>query len=239
MAAASTATVPAEEGSPSAGPVQALGDAWQRTLRDPFAVLLPAGAALLIQVVAVQVWWRLELEPVPWMAAGVALWGLAGAAGAPFRATILGAGARGGGRRSPGLRRGLGLVGVVLLGDLVHGVVLLGVVAVWILGAGLLLSYGLMSATALYGAVCLLVGVAASFAVRVRLAYAPVLAVDGGRAAWRALLAPDGVAWGRTAAVVVGADLLLACGTLLAGAGALPAFPLRDLAVQRLWEDLP
>jgi len=219
--------------------VRALSGAWQRTLRDPFAVLLPAGVALLIQAVAVQVWWRLELEPVPWMAAGVALWVLAGVAGAPFRAWILGAGARAGGRPSPGLRRGLSLVGVVLLGDLLHGLVLLGVVAIWALGAGLLLSYGLLSATALFGAVCLLVGVGASFAVRVRLAYAPVLAVDGGRAAWRALLAPEGVVWGRTAVVVMGADLLFAFGTLLAGAGALPGFALRDLAVQRLWEDLP
>ncbi len=238
MAAASTATVPAEEG-PASGPVQALGGAWRRTLRDPFAVLLPAGLALLIQAAAVQLWWGLALEPAPWLASGVALWVLAGVAAAPLRASILGAGARAGGRSSPGRRRGLSLVGVVLLGDLLHGAVLLGVIGIWSLGAGLLLSYGLLSATALYGAACLLVGVGASFALRVRLAYAPVRAVDGGQAAWRALLVPEGVSWSRTAVVVLAADLLFAFGTLLAVAGALPGYALRDLAVQRLWEDLP
>lgn len=231
------AVVPSDDASPS-GALGALGAAWRRTKRDPFGVLLPAGGALVLQALAVQVWWRLDLDVVSWVAAGLGLVVATGVVTAPFRALILGAGARAGGRTAPGVRRSLSLVGVVLLVEAVHAVALLGLGALWLLGAGLLLSYGFASAGALFGAVMLVAAVGVSFGLRVRLAYAPVLAVDGGQAAWRAVLLPDDVAWGRTAAVVLGADLMLAFGTVLAGAGALPGYALRDLAVQRLWEDL-
>ncbi len=230
---------PLVEAEASSGVLGAIAAAWRRTQRDPFGVLLPAVVALLLQAAVVVWWWRLALPPLESVGVGVALLLGVGLVVAPLRAAILGAGARAGGRRGPGMRRGLSMLGVVVLVGAAQGLAVGAVVVLWALGASLLLSYGLLSAAALYGAMCLVVGVLVSFALRVRLAYAPVLAVDGGRAAWRALARPPGVAWGRTAAVVLTSDVLFATGTLLAGAGALPGFALRDLALQRLWEDLP
>ncbi len=220
------------------GPVGAIAAAWARTRHDPFGVLLPAAGALWLQTAVVLAWWRLELPIDRWLLVGAGLlWGVELGA-APLRAAILAAGARAVGRPGPGWRRGLSLLGVVVLVGAVQGAALVGVLIVWGIGASLLLSYGLVSAAALWGAAGLVGGVGVAFALRVRFAFAPILAVDGGLAAWRALGPPADVRWGRTAAVVLSADVLFALGTLLAGAGALPGYPLRDLALQRLWEDL-
>jgi hypothetical protein len=230
---------------------QSLGGGWGVLKRDPIGILLPASGALLVHVAGVMAVRAAWYEPPAVGAAGYALsdWGALAALaagvqlarillGSAFRAPMIAAGARALDRPASGLRGALPLVavdlvvgGLELLAAAIVGVPL-GGLAFLALTRGLALLAALAAAAGLVGAATIALVVRASFA------YAAAEAVIDRHPPWKAL----GNAWTRARGdrvqlmvLLVTGDALLGVGGALCGAGALPGYPIADLAVLHRW----
>lgn len=214
--------------------------AWGVLERDPIGVLLPAAGALFVQIVAIGVlrvvWGRADLFAVLMVV-------LAGHVGrvvlaSPFRAPMIAAGARALDRPAIGWPRALPLVAADLLVSALE-LLAAAVVAVPLAGfAALATQRGVYVGGSLFVALAAIGAAVAALLVRAAFAYAPAEVVVGGRAALPALAR----AWRKgsgdrlqLAALVLGGDLVFALGGALCGAGALPGYPVGELAVLHRW----
>lgn len=217
-----------------------LWGAWRTVQHDPIGVLFPASGLLLLQVLGAL------LARAVWDGVGpreaVATFFVAAAVqsviGAPLRSRMIAAGARAHGLRVRPWGRPAALLGVQLVTGPAH----LGAglaVALPLLGvAAGFASEGWLSTSSVVAAAGVCGGTLASLAVRGLLAWAPIEAVVGGAsglgALWRSV-----VRGGRERpvafSVVLLGDLLVAFGGLICGAGALPGYPIADLALLHRW----
>ncbi len=217
-----------------------LGRAWRVERDDPAGVLLPAAGLLMLQVLAAmaaQRGWGVG----GWQGVVVVLAAATAVrvvVGAPLRAWMLVAAARSMGIAARA--RWMALLGVQLLvgplqvllagACLAAGGVIAGIVAGhgWYTTAGLLGFLGLVAATLV------------TLVVRTLFAYAPVEVVAAGRsgtgALWASLQRTPADALAILLLLGIG-DLLTALGALACGAGALPGYPISDLALLDRWKD--
>ena len=219
---------------------QSLQGGWRTLTRDPIGILLPAAGVLLLQassvIVVRSLWDRVDLETIAiaFCAAQAVRLLLASL----LRAPMIAAGARALDRPVSGLPRAPHLLvveAVIALATLAGAafvMVPLGLLSF------LLLSRGLDLFGAIGISVTVIGGAVAALLVRASLAYAPVETVVAGRPAWTAL----GDGWRRArgdrlqlAAILLLGDVLVASGGALCGAGALPGYPMADLAVLHRW----
>jgi len=220
--------------TPSIGPVAALRAGWGLVGRDPVGVLVPAGGILLLQAA---VW--LDLR------AGVGVRTVTEASlrftlglllvavlSAPLRVAVLQAGARCLPRRGLGLRRSAAMAGAQLVVATIQGLWISASLVVLALVGGGALAYGWWSVASLGGALVLLGSACGYVLLQTAVAWVPVAVVVGGHSGLGAVVASlrhgD---WGTALASVVGGGLATGLGGLLCGAGALPGYPLRDLAL--------
>ena len=220
-------------------PSASLHHAWQAEIDDPVRILVPAAGLLALDlalVLCLRLAWSSSVEH--WALWLVGSWWAVQLVGAPLRAIIIHLGALAGGRESRGAV--LPLIGVHMMTAGLR-LVAAAVGAIPLVGAGLAMLgagwYSLGTAVVAAGAG---LGTVLSFMVRWGLAYAPAHAVMKGRGALPAASA----SWaqvrdrpGETALILLAPDILTVGGGLLCGAGALPGYPLSDLALSRRVED--
>ncbi len=221
--------------------------AWSTLKRDPVAILLPTAGLLLIDVLAaVGVRQFLGSVDMTITTAGISrlvalVAGLELAAfliGVPLRSLMIASAARALGLGVWGLTRAWSLFFVALAIGLIRGLItaILGVplalLLLFVAGHGW---YGL--ATLGFAALLLLLGFL-RFMVRAVFGYAPILAVADGRGPLAAL--QEGTAgddlFGVALAMFVG-DCATITGSLCCGAGALPGYPMADLAILHRWHN--
>ena len=224
--------------------------AWRTLKRDPVIIGLPAAGLLLLDLAAA-LGIREILQATAWtdgaaaISMGLALMGTmalgSSVVGVPLRALLIAAGARALGLSASGLRRAGSLLFVELaIGTLrVALTVALGLpallITVFIAGHGW---YGLATA----GLAIALLGIGLlRFLVRALFGYAPILAVAYQKGPIDALKqgmpGPDLVGVILTLFIADSATVL---GGLCCGAGALPGYPLADLALLHRWHhELP
>ena len=227
---------------PELGPVAALRAGWRLVGRDPVGILVPAGAILLLQAV---VWLDLRAGVGARSATEAGLrfivgWAMVAVMSAPLRVAMLQAGARCIPRRGLGLRRTAALAGAQLLVAGAQGVWIAASLVVLGLVSGGALAYGWWSIASLGGALVLVGSALGYLALQVLVAWVPVEVVLGGRSGLGAVGAS--LTRGRlstSAAAVVGGGLATGLGGLLCGAGALPGYPIRDLALLCAYEGGP
>lgn len=210
------------------------------TLRDdPIGILLPAAGLLLLQVLAVMVVrgaldagiGALAVAVVAVVAARVLL-------GAPLRSRMIAQAARARGIAVGPWGRPAALLGVHLLTAALVAPPALGVAAAAVLAAAFVAGQGWFTTGAFVLAFGLLVATVLALAVRGVFGLAPPLAVVGGRSAVAAMSGSfrharaEGL---RLFVLLAIGDLLVAVGALLCGAGALPGYPVADLAVLDRW----
>ena len=224
--------------------------AWRTLKRDPVHIGLPAAGLLLVDVFAA-VGLREFVGTVAWNTSAlgvVQLFGLFSAlefsaflVGVPLRSLMIASGARALGRDVWGLTRAWSLffvtLAIGLIRTLITGVlgIPLTLALLFVAGHGW---YGL--ATLGFAALVLLIG-ALRFAVRALFGYAPILAVVDARGPLEALQL--GTARqdlpGVALAMFIG-DTATVVGSLCCGAGALPGYPIADLAIlHRFHNELP
>jgi len=221
--------------------------AWRTLKRDPVKIGLPAAGLLLLDVavaigireLALSATWEPNLAAIAWFLGPVAALELcAFLVGVPLRAAMIAAGARALGREVNGLARAPALLGVALaIGSLrVALTAVLGTPAIllviFVAGHGW---YGLAAAG--LALAILAIGVL-RFGVRVLFGYAPILAVADGAGSVRALQEgpPGSDALGVGLVLFIG-DSATVLGSLCCGAGALPGYPLADLAILHRWHN--
>lgn len=222
-----------------------LAAAWGALKRDPVRVLLPAAGLLLLETGLLLAlrdsWTRLTPDPWTWVALGASVPGLRFAAavlGVPLRAALLVAGGRALGLEGGGWGRVPALLGVELV---TAGCAWLAAVAAGLplLGLGIALVargwFALGTLSLFAGAV---LGTLLHAAIRGVLGFAPAEAVFGRRGGAASLR--RAVSEGRgsrllLAALWLAGDTLVLAGGLLCGAGALPGYPIADLAVLHRW----
>jgi uncharacterized membrane protein len=219
------------------------------TLRhDPVGVLLPAGGALLVGVLAViatrQAWDRPPLEafrggaPPEALAVGCVATGVRMALTAALRSRMIAVGARAAGLGAGPWGRPVALLGVLLVVWPAVAIVWVGLGLPAVAAAAFVASHGWVTTGAAVLALGMLLATAASLAVRALFAFAPIEVVVGRRSAAAALVrsvrqvAPQLI---QVAALVLCGDLLVGVGALVCGAGALPGYPITDLAVLHRW----
>jgi len=224
--------------------------AWRTLKHDPITIGMPAAGLLLIDVFAA-IGAREFISSVQWTvstAGVVQLFGLLAALeltafliGVPLRSLMIASGARALGRDVWGLTRAWSLffVALVIGGIRLAITVVLGapltLLLLFVAGHGW---YGL--ATLGFAALILLIGFL-RFMVRAVFGYAPILAVAGGKGPLTAL--QEGTAGediiGVALAMFIG-DCATITGSLCCGAGALPGYPIADLAIlHRFHNELP
>lgn len=217
----------------SLGPVQALRGAARLVAHDPVGILLPAMGLLGLQVMVLMEMRQafFVVGPMATFVGGALAWLVVAVASAPLRDAMLRRGALAAGRPAP-RRRLLALAGAQVLVALVE-VALLAVVlgALAVLSWGLL-AYGWFSLAALMAGIVLVVASGVGLVVGVLLAWAPLEVVFGGASGAGALWASLRRGLGSHAGVaVLGGGVATAVGSALCLAGALPGYPLRDLAL--------
>lgn len=216
------------------GSVAALREAWRLVVHDPVGILVPAMGILLVQGVVI-----VEAREVAWAAGpraglvvGLLGWGGMALVTAPLRVAMLQRGAAAAGLPCLGLRRSLAMAGTQLALAGIDIALLGATAAAFLLVQAVLLAYGWWSLAFLGGGLLLLLAAALSITVRVALAWAPVEVVVRGRSGLGALLGSlQRGAPLRALVAVVGGGLATGMGALLCVAGALPGYPLRDLAL--------
>lgn len=205
---------------------------------DPMGVLLPAACALFVDVglgVALRLLWG-----DPWFFAFVAAAVVVRPVlQAPFRAAMLAAGAR---KVREDADAGLLATARLAFVDAVRGVVAIVFAGLVLVPVGLvgawLASRGLYLFSSLFVAVGLVFAATVALLGRAALAYAPVDVVVGRSGAFEAL----GRSWATLSADVVVTALFLLAGDVATGlggamcaAGALPGYPLAELALVSRW----
>lgn len=219
---------------------QSIGGGWRTLGRDPVGILLPAAGVLLLHVgaalIARAAWGDVDLGS--FALALLAVHAARVLLTSPLRAPLIAAGARALDRPATGSTRALQLLVV----DLVTGALQLAVAALIAVPVGalsfLLLERGLHLFGAIGVGIALVGAAAASLLVRAALAYAPAEVVVARRGPLSALA--EGWRGGRgdrvqLAIVLLFGDLAVAGGGALCGAGALPGYPLADLAILHRW----
>lgn len=212
--------------------------AWRAMCHDPVGVLWPAAAVLALQAAGALLLQQLlrtgQLEMLLTTIFAVSLIRIL--LGAPLRSRMLGAGARAMGLTADD--RWIALLGVHLIVGPLQLSLATGIVA---LGTGLttvIAAHGLPTLASFawfcgwLGATLVALGIRAIFA------YAPIEVLLRGRSALGALRrsAVRGPADTLAALVLIGiGDLAVLSGTLTCGAGALPGYPLSDLALLDRW----
>lgn len=223
------------------GTIACLRGAGATVRDDPVGILLPAAGILLLQLAAVatarEVWLHGRTEAIGLLGA---LLGLRLIGGAVFRSRLIAVGARAAGMESAPWGRPLALLGV----ELVVGPIV--VLAAAVVGLPIVaLSMGI-AAQGWYttGAVLFALGIGlatgAAVLVRATFALAPPGVIVEGRSALGALWASVGRAPTEIVplvSLVLAGDLLVAAGGLLCGAGALPGYPISDLAMLHRWRE--
>lgn len=225
---------------PNASIAASLSGGWRLLREDPVGVLLPAGAVLLLQAgciaAAQQIWPHVGF----WGWIGLCLVLSVGRVvlSAPLRAAALAAGARQLDHGFSSLRRAPSLAVVWLVAALAEGL-LVGVLlyatlapAWWLLARGTYWGAILLAGTTT--PVILLIGLL----VRALFAYAPVCATAGGLGPVDALLEglrDLGRDWMGVLIILILGETLVALGSLLCGAGALPGTAFSDLALLHRW----
>lgn len=223
------------------GTIACLRRAGATVREDPVGILLPAAGILLLQLAVITViralWFDTSRPTIAW-AVGLVLLRVLG--GTLFRARLIAVGARASGMSSAPWGRPWALLGV----ELVVGVLV--VLAAAIVGLPIVaISVGI-TAQGWYttGAVTFAAGIGlatgAALLVRAVFALAPAGVIVDGSSAVRALLqsvsrAPREI--GPLVTLVLVGDLLVAVGGLLCGAGALPGYPISDLAMLHRWRE--
>lgn len=223
------------------GTIACLRRAGATVREDPVGILLPAAAILLLQLAAVSVvralWFDSSLPAVAW-AVGLVVLRVIG--GTVLRARLIAVGARAVGMTSAPWGRPWALLGVELV---VGTIVLLGAS---IVGLPILAIAAGIAAQGWYttGAITFAAGIGlatgTALLVRAVFALAPADVTVEGSSAVRALLQSLGRApreIGPLLALVLVGDLLVAVGGLLCGAGALPGYPISDLAMLHRWRE--
>lgn len=223
--------------------VASLRGGWAMILRDPIGVLLPAAGMLLLQaaiLVCAQAWWS-ELGTWTLIATIAGLSAARVLVASPLRASMLAAGARQVGRSFRVLGRSPALAVVWLIcGGLELGIVgaLLSTAAVpawWLLARGTYWGAVLLMMTT--APAILLVGVVA----RTAFAYVAIEATAGRQPLDRAFgtgLRKAGRDWLPVLSILSVGELAVALGSLICGAGALPGFPLAELALLHRWSSM-
>ncbi len=225
--------------------VRNLAEAWRTITDDPLGILLPAAASLGVEVGTLWMlrlgWWRYDDWP---FAAFVAVLVVARMSLiAPFRALLIDAGAAAQGIPSRGWRRAPALAGVQIVVTVTAtsgaAIVLLPALGL----AAVAATYGWFSLAAVTAALGVVGATLAVFGVRVLFATAPIEAVVAGRSGLQSLrhsarrsLAIDRV--GPAVVLIVG-DLAVTIGGMACGAGALPGYPMSDLALLHRWRGRP
>lgn len=203
--------------------------------RDPVAVLLPAMGALLVDVgcgVVLRAHWA---DPrLPWLV--VALLAARPWLQAPFRAAML-RGGLGGAELRGGSAVRLAVIDAVRAA--LATVVTAAAALPFALGAAWLSARGLYLFAAIAVGVGVVIAVGLGTLARAALAYAPALIVSGRRGLWTALTRgrpcdlPDLLT---VTGLLLAGDLAVGLGGALCGAGALPGYPLADLALLARWQ---
>jgi hypothetical protein len=220
--------------------IASLSGGWRLLREDPVGVLLPAAAVLGSQALALAAVQRLwgTLDPAWLILAGVGIGLLRVVVAAPFRALALAAGARQLARPFGAWRRAPSLAVVWAVAAAVEGLVV-GV----LLASTLAPAWWLLARGTWWGAALLVTGTAPLILIlgvlaRAAFAFAAVEATAGGRGPLDALgegfsaVTRDGAA---VVAILLSGELLVALGSLLCGAGALPGTPWADLALLHRW----
>ena len=219
-----------------------LAAAWRQLTGDPVGVLVPAGGALLLQLVGMRLCQALVGE----MSWGSLLLAVAGIelvrriAVAPLRALILRAGARVLERTAATgwVRGALSLAVIELVVGLVVGLVGAVIIGPSLFVAALLVARGAPTAAVIVAAAGALLALLLTLLLRALFAYAVPEAVIGGKGPIDAL--SSGFELGQNDFVALvgllfAGDVILAVGTLPCAVGALPAYPIADLAVLSRW----
>lgn len=203
---------------------------------DPLGILLPSSASLLLQACAV---WATVTAPV---GVAIAAWIVWWVLSIPLRQRTLVVAAR----QLPSVapptsRRGVSFLGLhLLVGPVQVAAFVAGAIVGW-LPATALAAAGWVTPAALVFAGGIALGGCTGAVARGVLGYAPAEVLFGGHSAVNALAAS--VQRGPrhlVAAVmlVLLGDLAMLAGALWCGAGALPGYPLGDLALLHRWSEL-
>lgn len=219
---------------------QSLAGGWGALKRDPIGILLPASGVLLLQASAAMVvrglWDHTDAATV--VGAFAVAQGVRLVLSSGLRAPMIAAGARALDRPVSGLRRAPALLVV----EAVIALATLCGAALFMVPTGLasflILSRGLELFGAIGIAITVVGGAVVALLVRASLAYAPAEAVVAGRGAFGAI--GEGWRQGRgdriqLAMLLLAGDAMIATGGVLCGAGALPGYPMADLAVLHRW----
>lgn len=219
--------------------MQDLLGAWRMVRTHPFGVLLPAAADLAIGVLLyVHVGDAIRTEGV-WI--GVATWFAArlgrGVVTVPLRGMRLVAGARAVGHQVAGIRPGPLLV-VVAVAELLREGMAVAIVVPTVAAGLALADAGWIGSGLLTAAAGVLGAQVAALGVESIVAGAPIEVVVGGKSSLGALrqsvVQAPVAALPRFLLLAAGRSTALV-GGLVCGAGALPGYPLDDLAVLHHW----
>ena len=219
---------------------QSIGGGWRTLGRDPIGILLPTAGVLLLHVAAAMVAraaWG-EVDVASFVAALLVVHGVRILLTSPLRAPMIAAAARALDRPATGATRALQLLVVDLITGLLQ-ILVAALIAVPVGGLSVLvLERGLHLFGAIGIGVALVGGAAASLLVRAALAYAPAEVVVARKGPFSALAEGWRVGKGdrlQLAIVLLFGDVALALGGAMCVAGALPGYPLADLAVLHRW----
>lgn len=218
---------------------QSLRGGWQTLKREPIGILLPAAGALLMHVAAgmiVRSTWGVELTRI--VLVGLAVTALVRVAGAVFRAPMIAAAARALDLSATGVARAPQLAIVELLTTLAQLIASAIIVVPLSVATTVLAARGLHLLAALCLSVAAIGGTAIVLLVRATFAYAPAIVLVSRKDPIRALIEASKLArgdWLQLALLLFLGDALTGFGGLLCGAGALPGYPMGDLAVLHRW----
>lgn len=217
-----------------------LRHAWWTLQRDPVRILLPSAGALLLEL-AVAIGLR-SVFPLVELGVWLELWAASRVfvvlAQSPFRASMLRAGAEAMNQPSGGVARFPHLAAVSLVIQLLYVLATAALAVPALVLAFWLWRRGLDPLAGLVLGVGVTAGTLLGLFARSLFAYAPIEAVVHRKNAFAALR--DGFRAGGgdrvgTLLVLFGGDLAFGVGGALCGAGALPGYPLGDLAILHRW----
>jgi hypothetical protein len=215
-----------------------LTSTWRAMKADPVGILLPTAGVLLVQLtgsIALRQAWPqstwLELGGVAVVvhAAGIVL-------SAPLRAAILGAAAEARGRPVVSSLRAPALAIVLILTAALQTLLVAASLGIGALAAMALSTRGMYTLSTLAVAAAVLFAALLSLLVRAVFGFAPAEAVVAGKGGFRAMW--HGISGSQViqvALLLLIGDIALALGSVCCGVGALPSYPIGELAVLDRW----
>lgn len=219
------------------GLVASVRGGWRLLTEDPFAVLAPTAALLLVDVGLAVLARRAAGGPLDLALAGLALFALRPLLHAPFVARLVATAARLAGRRSWPWGRPVALLGAELVMTPVTAAVFAAPTAVGAAAASFAAGEGWVAVGAVALAAGAVVGSTLALAARAVFARVPwAIAVEGRSAAaavGSAVRAPGHAP--AAFALLLASDVLLGASALACGALVLPGYPLVWLALAHRW----